>query len=179
MKTMSALKATATIGAAIVLALLTVQGTLALWNATATSKSQSVQSADFKVTVKVGDREPQRLPASGNIAVAAPSGLMPGISKATRIVVTNDTDAGGAFTVKATASGLAVSGELKQYLSTSIGLDHDGSCTVVQQGTSIVLAKDASAAFCLTTRLAATAPATLGGGGAAIAFTLTTEQQSR
>ena len=36
--------------ACLVLALLTVQGTLALWTVTATSKSQSVQAADFAVT---------------------------------------------------------------------------------------------------------------------------------
>jgi hypothetical protein len=41
------------------------------------------------------------------------------------------------------------------------------------------LAKKASGTFYLSTKLAETAPAAMGGAGASIAFTLTTEQQSR
>jgi hypothetical protein len=176
MKTMPALKATATIGAAIVLALLTVQGTLALWTVTAASTGQSVQSADFKVTAAVGENV-QRLPAGGTITVAGPAALTPGTSQSTPIVVTNAADAGGAFTVSATAMDPTSSGVLSPYLTTSIGLGQGGSCTDIRQDTRVVLAKGASGTFCLTSTLAANTPATFGGTGASIAFTLATQQQ--
>ncbi|MFL4477624.1 SipW-dependent-type signal peptide-containing protein [Paeniglutamicibacter sp. ORCA_105] len=176
MKTMSALKATAAIGVAIVLALLTVQGTLALWTATATTTSQTVQSADFKVTAAVGENV-QRLPAGGTITVAGPTGLTPGTSQSTPIVVTNAADASGPFTISATAGTTTATGALAPYLSTSIGLGQDGRCTNIRQDTRVVLAKGASATFCLTTTLAENTPATFGGAGASIAFTLATQQQ--
>jgi hypothetical protein len=176
MKTMPALKATATIGAAIVLALLTVQGTLALWTVTATSTGQTVQSADFKVTVAVGENV-QRLPAGGTIAVAGPAELKPGTSQSTPIVVTNAADAGGPFTVSAAAMDPTSSGVLSPYLSTSLGLGQDGRCTDLHPGPRVVLAKGASGTFCLTSTLAANTPATFGGTEASIAFTLATQQQ--
>jgi hypothetical protein len=183
MKTMSALRATATISAAIVLALLTVQGSLALWNVTATSKSQTVQSADFKVMVKIGDKEQQRLSAGEKIAVAAASGLMPGDCQVTPIRVTNATDAGGTFTVTATATDLKATDtaavRLTDHLTTSIALDQGGNCTPSQQDNTLSLDKGSSGTFYLSTKLAAIAPATLAGAKASIAFTLTTAQQPR
>jgi predicted ribosomally synthesized peptide with SipW-like signal peptide len=176
MKTTSALKAIVLIGAAVVLALLTVQGSLALWNATATSTGQSVQSADFKVTVAVGENV-QRLPAGGMITVAGPAGLKPGTSQSTPIVVRNAADAGGPFTISATASAPTSTGTLAPYLGTAIGLGQDGSCTALRQGTRLELAKGASGTFCLITTLAANTPASFGGAGASIAFTLDTQQQ--
>jgi predicted ribosomally synthesized peptide with SipW-like signal peptide len=176
MKTMSALKATAAIGVAIVLALLTVQGTLALWTATATTTGQTAQSADFKVTAAVGQNM-QRLPADGTITVDGPTGLTPGTSHSTPIVVTNAADASGPFTISATAGTTHATGALAPYLSTSISLGQGGSCTSLRQGTGVELSKHASGTFCLTTTLAENTPATFGGAGASIAFTLATQQQ--
>lgn len=178
MKTMTALKAIAAIGAAIVLALLTVQGTLALWNATATSEKQTVQAADFKVSVAVDGGPEQRLPADGVVKAIVPSGLTPGTSKVTPIVVNNATDAGGSFTISATASRPVVSGQLAPYLETSIGLDQNGKCTSVESG-PMYLAKGASGTFCLTTTLKSGTPSAMSGTDASIAFTLTAAQQSR
>lgn len=178
MKTMSALKATATISAAIVLALFTVQGTLALWTASAPTKSQSVQSADFNVTVAVGNREPQRLPPGEPVTVEGPAGLTPGTSHTTPIVVTNATEAGGTFTIAATAAATAT-GKLAPYLATSIGLGQGGTCTQVQEVRTLVLSKGASGTFCLTTTLNMDTPVSMGGTGASIAFTLATAQQPR
>jgi predicted ribosomally synthesized peptide with SipW-like signal peptide len=178
MKTMSALKATATIGAAIVLALLTVQGTLALWTVTATSKSQSVQAADFAVTAAVGDTT-QRVPDGGTVTVSGLSDMKPGECRVTPIRVTNATNAGGSFTVKATVTVPKATGTLAPHLVTGIGLGQDGSCTPSPQTHGMELAKKASGTFYLSTKLAETAPAAMGGAGASIAFTLTTEQQSR
>ena len=172
---MSALKATATISAAIALALLTVQGTLALWTATATSKSQTVKSADFKVTVAVGGTV-QRVPASGTVTVANLSDLKPGAKHVTPIKVTNATDAGGTFTIRATAEDLVATGKLAQYLDTGITRATDGSCNEAQQDNVLDLAKGASGTFCLNTTLKVNAPATVSGAEASVAFTLASQQ---
>jgi predicted ribosomally synthesized peptide with SipW-like signal peptide len=181
MKTMSALKATATIGAAIVLALLTVQGTLASWSASTTSTSQVVQAADFAMTAAVGDGGPQPLPAGGVLRVPVPTGLKPWTSKVTPIVVTNDTNAGGAFTIRATATATvpADGGQLAPYLVTGLGAGKGGSCAAIDQVTTVVLDKGASATFCLSTSLKADTPVAMGGTGASIALTLDTQQQPR
>jgi hypothetical protein len=176
MKTMSALKITGAIGVAIVLALLTVHGTLARWTATATTTGLSVQSADFKVTAAVGQNV-QRVPAGGTITVPGPTALTPGTSQNTPIVVTNAADASGPFTISVTAGTTHAIGALAPYLTTSIGVGQSGSCTDIRQDTRVVLAKGASATFCLTATLAANTPATFGGAGASITFTLATQQQ--
>ena len=178
---MTALKATATIGVAIVLALLTVQGTLASWTASAVSEGQVVQAADFTVSVAVGDERPQPLPADGNLRVRVPTGLKPWTSKMTPIVVTNDTNAGGAFTIRATAEATVPrdGGPLAPYLVTGLGVGKDGSCAAVEQVTAVVLDKGASATFCLSTSLKADTPVALGGTGASIVLTLDTQQLPR
>ena len=178
MKTMSALKATATISAGIALALLTVQGTLALWNVTATSKSQTVQSADFKVTVAVDGGKEQRLPVGGNLNVGGPANLAPGKSAVTPIVVTNATDAGGTFTVQVAAVATAT-GDLAPYLISGITVGRGGNCAVPQRAGSVVLPKGASETLCLATALKENTPATFGGTAASITVVLTAEQQSR
>lgn len=176
MKTKTALRATALISAAIVLALFTVQGTLALWNSSATSTNQTVQTADFAVKVAV-DGTQQLLPASGTVTVAGISGLKPGVSKTISLQATNATDAGGTFTVLISASTPVVTGQLSPYLTTSLGLGQNGTCTTVSQGKTLQLAKGAAGTFCLTTTLAADTPASFGGAGATIALGLATTQQ--
>ncbi|WP_104055259.1 MULTISPECIES: hypothetical protein [unclassified Arthrobacter] len=51
MKSLRALKATGLILAAVVLGLMTVQGSYALWNAAVPSNAGTVQSADFNIVV--------------------------------------------------------------------------------------------------------------------------------
>lgn len=179
MKTKAALQATATIVAAIVLALFTVQGTLASWTASAATTSQSVRAADFTVTVAVGGMAAQPLAAGGVVAVQAPAGLKPWTSKVTPIVVTNATDAGGTFTVESTLTVQTATGPLAPYLVAGIGVGRGGDCATARQGRTVVLDKGASATFCLTTALKADTPVALGGKGASITLTLATQQQQQ
>lgn len=177
MRTTAALKATALIAIAVLMALLTVQGTLALWNATASSKNQTVQSADFAVTVRTPDGGTARLSGTQTISVGGLTGLTPGTSRTVPVQVTNATDAGnGTFKARITAGTPQVSGTLAGYLTASIRPAQSTDCSSVRTGTSIDLAQNATGVFCLTAALSANAPATLGGTTGAVTITLTAQQ---
>lgn len=177
MRTSAALKAAALLGVAVVLALFTVQGTLALWNTAAVSETQAVTTADFAVLVAPAGGMPQRLISTGTVSMPPVTGLMRGTSRTTAITVTNATDAGsGSFAVRATAGTTQVIGPLAPYLMTTVSSAQGTDCAVTQAVRTLDLAQGASGTMCLTVSLAADAPATVGGAAASTELTLSIQQ---
>lgn len=178
MGTKARLKATALTVAAVVLGLLTAEGTLATWSEAAASAPQTVGTADFAVVLAPQGGAAQRLPAGGTVTVPAATGIMPGETRTTAIAVTNATDAGsGSFTARAAVGTPQTTGALAPHLATQVRWAADGSsCAALQQGPSRDLPQGATRTLCVTTTLAAATPATAGGGQAATTFTLTAQQ---
>lgn len=177
MKITVALKFAALVGAAVFLALLTVQGTLALWGASTVSTGQSLQSADFRVNIATSEGT-GRLDAVQAVTLPAASGMMPGTSRIVPVTVTNATNAGsGAFKTRITAGAPEVSGPLANHLTAAVSQDSNPGCSAAGAGNSIDLAQNASGVFCIRMMLSPDAPATLGGSSAAVTVTLTAQQQ--
>ncbi|MBO0908173.1 hypothetical protein [Arthrobacter sunyaminii] len=91
MKSLRALKATGLILAAVVLGLMTVQGSYALWNAAVPSNAGTIQAADFKVTVKdtlLSPGQELQLPAA-KLSMASRELITP-VSVASAVNVTRD-----------------------------------------------------------------------------------------
>lgn len=97
-----ALKAAGLIAAAVVLGLLTTQGSYALWNTTAPANAGTIQAADFKVLVNNVDMS-KDTPIALNIGELAPGG-----SAYTSLTVTNKVNvtADSPLVLKPSLSGL-------------------------------------------------------------------------
>lgn len=176
MRITAALKATALICAAVLMALFTVQGTLALWSATAASPAQAMQTADFAVPITTTAGTAQLAPAQA-VTIPAVTGMTPGTTRTIPVTVTNATDAGnGAFTTRITAGTPSVSGTLAGHLTAAVSPAQGTDCSTVRTGSSIDLAQSTSGVFCLKVTMAAAAPATLGGSTAAVTIPLTAQQ---
>lgn len=177
MRIAAALKATALVGAAVVMALFTVQGTLALWSATAASPAQAMQTADFAVMITTTAGGPVRLDSTQAVTIPAVTGMKPGTTQTVPVTVINATDAGsGAFTARITAGAPQISGDLATHLTAVVSPTQGPNCSTVRAGSSIDLVQNTSGVFCLKVTMAAAAPATLGGMNAAITIPLTAQQ---
>lgn len=169
-------KAAALMGAAVLMALLTVQGTLALWSATVASPAQAMQTANFAVTITTTAGTAQLAPAQ-SVDIPAVTGVTPGTTRTVTVTVTNATDAGnGAFTTRVTAGTPSISGTLESHLTAAVGPAQGTDCSTVRAGSSIDLAQSASGMFCLTVTMAAAAPAYLGGSNAVVTIPLAAQQ---
>ncbi|WP_285241677.1 hypothetical protein [Pseudarthrobacter sp. MEB009] len=97
------LQAAALIAAAVLLGLLTVQGTYALWNASALTAPGTVSAASFDVamtsTLAGQATSNMTLPSgqSANLNLGPTAALQPGDSVQAGVVVTNNSNASGAF----------------------------------------------------------------------------------
>ncbi|EMR00405.1 hypothetical protein [Paeniglutamicibacter gangotriensis] len=172
------LKVTGLVLAAVVLGLLSVQGSLALWNTTANSKAQNMSTADFSVSVK-SDSGPTAYLAEGTTAVdlASQNPLKPGESNTLAIRVGNATNASsGTFRTRLAPGTPVVGGALKNHLTLSLTKAQGSDCSKTVSVTSIDLAQDESALFCLQTTLAPAAPATLSGAKGTISLPLSATQ---
>lgn len=177
MRITAALKATALMCAAVLMALFTVQGTLALWSATAASPAQAMQTADFAVLITSNNSVKVRLATTQVVTIPAVAGMKPGTTQTVPVTVTNATDAGsGAFTARITAGTPLISGNLAGHLTAAVSPAQVPNCSTVLTGSSIDVAQGASGVFCLKVTMAAAAPATLGGLNAAVTIPLTAQQ---
>ena len=98
-KSLRAVKAAGLILAAVVLGLMAVQGTYALWNAAVPSKAGSVQSANFSILVN--NAEMTSTPVALNIGE-----LTRGSAAYTSLTVTNNVNATSALRVQPSLAGL-------------------------------------------------------------------------
>ena len=122
------LRAGALIAAAVVLGLLTVQGTYALWNAGTSTAPGTVSSASFDVSLTAspsGQATNMSLPGgtSATISLGSVSSLAPGTPVYASLVVGNNSNAGGTFSTSITAGQATVTntglGSLAQYVTVS------------------------------------------------------------
>ncbi len=196
MKSKHAMKAAGLVLIAVVLAMLTVQGSYALWNKAAGSNGGTVQAADFRISLtdtQAGSVTDMTL-SNGTAATLALSStgvgaLLPGQSSYAGVQVNNLTDAGGDFTVRATTTAPVVANNpgssLAQYITvkavTAGSLAQCSQPAIYGQaavsGTAMVdVAKYGAGVFCFQVTLSATMPASVSGQSAQIAIPVTVNQ---
>lgn len=196
MKSMHALKAAGLVLVAILLAMLTVQGSYALWNKAVSSNAGTVKAADFRISLTDTDtnRVTDMTLANGTAATlslsTAPAGLIiPGQSTYSGVRVGNVTDAGGVFTVRAstgvpivennTGASLAPYLFIKTVAATSLSQCSQSAiyAGAPTSGTATSdIAKNGTGVFCFQFTLAATMPASLSGQSAKIAVPILVNQ---
>jgi hypothetical protein len=192
MRNRQALKAAALLAAAVVLGMLTVQGSYALWNATAPLGAGTIHAADFRVSLGSGDTNVDMTMEDGTPATlaleTAPAGkLLPGSAVRAGVKLTNLTDAGGEFTIRAhiTSAPTISSATLAEYLNiaaTGAGsleeCENPALFTAAATGTlpSIDLAKGESGVICLQATLSQHTPPSLHDTTTTISIPLAAEQ---
>ncbi len=179
MRTTSALKTAALLIAAVVLALGTVQGSLAVWNTATSTSAGMVQAADFAVLLKAASGDEQRLSVNGvpaTVTLPAVINLQPGETRVVPVTVTNAANAGsGAFRIRLTASTAVVSGAKTPGLAATAGISATGTCSGEAPAT-VDLAQGAQATLCVKVTLKAEAPATTGGQTSSVSVKLAATQ---
>lgn len=183
MRTKTLLKASALLAVAVVLGLLTVQGTYALWSRVVPVDAGTIHAADFRVTLTdVGTgAAAEMVDASGEpgLLQLQPSGPVSSTVPAyAGVQVSNVTNAGSDFAVRARI-GQASGGYL--VIKTTVLAADTGNCGAVDftgaGGTAeATLAKNASAVFCFQLALASTAPEALSGTQAKITVPIIVDQ---
>ncbi|MEW1812476.1 hypothetical protein AB0284_17435 [Pseudarthrobacter phenanthrenivorans] len=188
------LQAAALIAASVILGLLTVQGTYAIWNATTSTGPGTVSSAAFTVgltSVPSGQATAMTLtdgsPAS--LAITPITALVPGGSAYGGLTVANNTNAGRSFdtavtvtkgTLTSTGDGSlaqnitvnAKTGSLPTDCNTTTGYTALGASGL----TSPAVAKGGSTVLCFQVSLNSTAPASAKGQTVSIPLTITARQ---
>ena len=175
MKSLRALKAAGLVLAAVVLGLMTVQGSYALWNAVVPSKAGTVQSANFSILVNGVEMSALTQPVPLNLAE-----LRPGESTYTTLTIKNNTNATSAMRVKpAVTAGAATNGFAGHLTVQTVRLPAGQTCEaaaypqVPDLGT---IDKTATATVCLKATLAGNTPASLLGNATTVPVTLTVSQ---
>lgn len=191
-------KAAGLMAAAVVLGLVTVQGSYALWNKLLPASAGTVRSADFLVTLTGSNSAgtydmvlPDGTPAAIALtSAAAPlNQLFPGVPVYAGVSVRNATAAGSAFTVMARLPGPVVITDtgpgagLSAYLSVQSATAAElGQCSSVPDSAfqetfpGVQIPKGDSAVICFRIQLSAQAPSTLQGQSVSIAVPLLVEQ---
>ncbi|RDV08046.1 hypothetical protein DXK94_20705 [Arthrobacter sp. RT-1] len=195
MRIKRSLQATALVAAAVILGLLTVQGTYALWSASAIAAPGTVTAASFDMAladVPSGRATNMTLAdgkTSANLAMTPSATLVPGTSVYGGIVVTNNTNAGGSFNTVITAGLGTVTnvagGSLSTYVifyaktatssaecSTIAGYAPIGSAGL----SSPAVGKGGSTVFCFQASLSSNAPSSVKGQAVNISLQLTARQ---
>lgn len=196
MKSINALKAAGLILVAILLGMLTVQGSYALWNKAVSSNAGTVKAADFRVSLTDTDtnRVTDMTLANGTAATLALSSVatgvvIPGQSTYAGVRLANLTDAGGVFTVRASAGAPIVQGSAGSSLAPYLTIravaagalsQCNQSATYVGSPTSgpatADIAKNGTGVFCFQIVLAATTPGSLTGQSAKISVPILVNQ---
>ncbi|WP_269938279.1 hypothetical protein [Arthrobacter sp. HY1533] len=196
MKTTRTLKATGLVLIAVVLGLLTVQGSYALWNKVATSNAGTIQAADFNVTLakNLTDKPISMTTDQGTAATlqltTKPLGVVkPGDSAYAGVQVGNMTNASADFKIQVLLGAPTITNNnsqwpLAQYLSIKAveapSLAECGSAlfspSTPASPAPLEIAKGANGVFCFQVSLAATMPATFNGQAASISVPITVNQ---
>ena len=194
MRIKRSLQAAALIAAAVLLGLLTVQGTYALWSAGASDAPGTVASASFDVALSAvpSGQVTNMTLASGqpaNLAITPAATLPPGASVYGGVAVTNNTNAGGTFNTTVTAGQPVVAnvsgGSLAQYVTVSArtattATECNSTGTYAPVGPAGIVsqpvAKGGSTVFCFQARLSSSAPQSVRGQAVTITLSLTARQ---
>jgi len=197
MKSTRTLKAAGLVLIAVVLGMLTVQGSYALWNTSTGANLGTVQAASFQVDLAdaVTGQHTNMTTANGTAATLAlttmPAGvIIPGDSTSATyagVQVTNLSDAGGDFTIRATTSapvvrtGSSLAGSLVIKVVTATTLAQCSQADTFKNAVpnapaAVDISKGATGAFCFQITLDASMPANLSGQTAQIAIPITVNQ---
>jgi hypothetical protein len=188
------LRAAALIAAAVVLGLMAVQSTYALWKAATSAAPGTVSAASFDVRLNAtpsGETTTMTLlagtPASINVGTA--TGLAPGTPVYASVLVSNNSNAGGTFDTSITAEPASVSnvgiGSLKQHVTVSAKFaasvadcnTASGYAPLTSAGlTSAAVHKAASTVLCFQVSLNPATPALLKGQAVDISVRITASQ---
>lgn len=196
MKSTNALKAAGLVLIAVVLGMLTVQGSYALWNKSVASNAGNVQAADFKInlTDSVSSQSTDMTLPDGTAATlsltSTPAGvLLPGQNSYAGVQVGNVTNASGDFTVRATTAVPAVYGNSGPALAPYLSIKAVPATSLSQCNETVLyasatpsgpamkdIAKGSAGVFCFQVSLSANMPANLSGKTASIAIPITVNQ---
>ncbi len=196
MKSTQALKATGLVLIAVVLGMLTVQGSYALWNQATSASAGTIQAADFRVSLTdtVASGTTDMTLADGTAATLSlsttPAGVViPGQSTYAGVELGNETNAGGVFTIRASTSTPVVDNNagslLAPYLTLKVvaakSLSQCNQAAMFETATSsgtaaIDITKAGTGVFCFQVSLAATMPTSLIGQSATVAIPITVNQ---
>jgi predicted ribosomally synthesized peptide with SipW-like signal peptide len=186
------LRAGLLIAAAVVLGLLTVQGTYALWNASTSVAPGTVSSASFDVSLTAspsGQVTNMTLPGgAATVSLSQPTTLTPGTSAYANVAVSNNSNATGTFstTITAEPASLAPSGAgtLSQYVkvkgkfvATGTACGTTGYTQVTGAGVaSAAVAKGTGTVLCLQVTLDSATPSSMKGNAVNISLPITARQ---
>ncbi|MER2133582.1 MAG: hypothetical protein ABS910_02745 [Arthrobacter sp.] len=176
MKSLRPLKAAGLVLAAVVLGLMSVQGSYALWNAVVPSNAGTVQSANFSILVNgeemTGTQQTVNLPGL--------SAIKPGESTYATALVKNDANASSNMRVQPAVVIDEVPSELRGYMTVqAANLGAAQSCEkAVYEATPKFpeIAKGATATICFKVELRANTPGNLLGGLISVPVNLTVSQ---
>lgn len=177
MKSLRALKATGLILAAVVLGLMTVQGSFALWNKVVTSNAGTVQSANFSILVDGVEMASLAQPLTLNLAEIKPNG-----SSYTSVNITNNVNATSAMTVKPKVVVGAATAGFAEYLTVQTTVLVAGqtceTATYAGMPDLGVIAKGQTntRTICLKATLKSSTPAAILGKTTTVPVTLTVSQ---
>ncbi|MFQ4150489.1 hypothetical protein AAGW05_17690 [Arthrobacter sp. LAPM80] len=196
MKSTRALKATGLVLLAVLLGMLTVQGSYALWNKSVGANAGTVQAADFAISLTDTDTnvKTNMTLANGNsaalsLSTTAAGVVIPGQSTYAGVELQNITDAGGTFTVGASTGAPIIDNNagspLAQYLAlkvvaaTSLSQCQQAGLftTASASGTAALqITKGGTGVFCFQLTLADTMPSSLAGQSARVAVPIIVNQ---
>lgn len=174
----------AVIGLAVVVGLLGVGGTWALWSAAAPANAGVVQAADFRVEIN-GTLMTTSNGVAATVSVPPQGGLVPGKPMYAMVTITNATNAGAPFTVRAAfgtpAIGQASIPQLAQNLTVRLAVaPASGDCAAASYTNNRVavdVPKATSAKVCVQTSLPAAVPLELQNQSATISIPVTATQK--
>lgn len=175
MRSLTALKAAGLVLAAVVLGLLTVQGSLALWNKAVPSTAGTVQAANFSVLVNGVEMSSLTGTQALNLGE-----LKPGASTYTQVQITNNVDAGSNMRIQPVIATGTPTGGFAGYLTvkTALPAAGQGCAGLTYSGLPDLgaVARSATKTVCVQVSLDRNTPSSVLGTTASIPATLTVNQ---
>ncbi|WP_427016737.1 hypothetical protein ACQCSX_18740 [Pseudarthrobacter sp. P1] len=197
MRSSRMMKAAGLVLAAVLLGLLAVQGSYALWNNAVSANAGTVQAADFRVSLtdtQTNNTTDMTLSDGAAAAIAlttTPAGVVvPGQAAYAGVQLGNVTNAGGDFTIRAaigstpgkTDNGSGLAGYLSVKAAAAAALDQCSSAALYTSALTtdlpaLNIAKGATGVFCFQVTLSAATPAGLAGSTAGVTIPIVVTQQ--
>ncbi|WP_287933365.1 hypothetical protein [Arthrobacter sp.] len=197
MRSSQMMKAAGLVLAAVLLGLLAVQGSYALWNTAVSANAGTIQAADFRVSLtdtQTTNTTNMTLPDGTAAAIAlstTPAGVvLPGLASYAGIQLGNVTNAGGPFTIRAAIgsipgksdAGTGLAGYLTVKAVAATSLDQCSNAALYASALptdlpAMTITKGATGVFCFQVALSATTPAALAGSTAGVTLPIVVTQQ--
>ena len=176
MKSLRALKAAGLVLAAVVLGLMTVQGSYALWNAAASVKAGTVQAANFRMLVN----EVEMTGPEQTVYLPGISAIKPGESTYATALVMNGANASSNMRVQPSVSVQPATNGFANFVTVQVARIGDGqTCganTFVPTSNLGVIGQGSTATICFKVTLATGTDPALLGNPLTVPVTLTVTQ---